>query len=63
MACLQEYGKYRFVCDYCEQRYGEFDGFLEAQNRRLETGVKVVLDEGEYLDICQECQEEAKYEK
>jgi len=54
----KEYKKYTLICDICNGGTDEeFDTFQDAVDGRKEIGWKVRKIDGEWQDVCPECQE------
>ena len=51
----QSYGSYTLVCDICEKEVKPFDDFLEAVNYKKENGWKSRKHDGEWEEVCPEC--------
>lgn len=53
----REYNKFRLVCDVCGNEETGFDYFDEAVEAKKELGWVSRRVNGEYQDICPDCQE------
>ncbi len=52
------YGTYRLICDICGEEAGEeFAEFCDAVDYKKVEGWESKKMHGEWVDICQECQE------
>lgn len=59
-------GRYRYyalVCDECGDEAGHFDDFQEAVDEKSRYGYRSVRDNGEWKDICSDCQEMNDYKR
>lgn len=54
---------YALVCDQCGDEAGHFDDFYEAVEEKKNYGYRSVNINGEWLDICESCQDMAQYKK
>jgi hypothetical protein len=45
------------VCDICDHEVKYFDNFQDAVDYKKENGWRSRKENGEWLDICPECQE------
>ena len=55
---LKEYGKYRLICDNCDEIIETYDSWDEAVEGKKEQQVKSSKIDGKWIDVCYECQEE-----
>jgi hypothetical protein len=53
----KEYSGYLLVCDVCDHQVKYFDNFQDAVDYKKENGWRSRKENGEWLDICPECQE------
>ena len=53
------HGVYFLICDICEDEEGaeEFPDFMEAVEYKKDDGWKSKREDGEWIDICPECQD------
>ena len=50
------YGKYRLICDICEEQADkEFDSFDDAVKYKRENGWHTSKEDGAWIDVCPEC--------
>jgi hypothetical protein len=54
---------YTLVCDHCGAESGHFIDFYDAVSEKKNYGYKSVNINGEWFDICSNCQELAQYKK
>lgn len=54
----KSFGSYSLICDICgEEAKKEFDDFYEAVDYKKKEGWKSKKIDGEWQDVCPECQE------
>lgn len=54
----KEYDKYTLECDCCGRYISNFDTFEDALYYAKEMGWKRKLEKGEWINICEDCQNE-----
>lgn len=52
---------YTLECDICGHEDGEFGSFDEAVESRSEYGFHSIHEDGEWLDLCEDCWEKRQY--
>lgn len=55
---LKEHGKFQLVCDNCDAVIEIYDSWDKAVDGKKEQQVKSSKIDGEWIDVCYECQEE-----
>ncbi len=67
MAIERRYeGRFRYyalVCDHCGDEAGHFDDFQEAVEEKRRYGFKSFNTDGEWQDLCSDCQNMMEYKK
>lgn len=57
------YQYYTLVCDHCGNEAGHFDDFYEAVDEKKNYGFRSVNQNGEWVDICEDCQNMMQYKR
>lgn len=57
------YPYYTIECDHCGEEAGYFDDFYEAVDEKKAYGYRSININGEWSDICPDCQEMMEYKK
>lgn len=55
------YSYYALVCDHCGDEAGHFDDFYEAVDEKKNYGFRSVNQNGEWSDLCPDCQNMMQY--
>lgn len=54
----KNYGKHHLICDNCDELIEIYDSWDKAVDGKKEQWVKSSKIDGEWIDVCYECQED-----